>query len=111
MDNILFPSAAVDHRRWKVCAFGVLAIVLYQLVLEPHEPGSQAWGVFVHCLWVAMGGLAIYWMSLLMKMCETLGLNAPLLMFMSVAFAPFSIMVTHLLVAAKLDAHFSDGGG
>lgn len=61
MNNILFPSTAVNHRRW--------------------------------------------------KLCETLGLNAPLLMFMSVAFVPFSIMVIHLLVAAKLDAYFSDGGG
>ena len=89
----------------------VLAIVLFQLAPEPHESGSQAWETFVHCLFVAMGGLAIYWMSLLMKLCETLELNAPLFMFLSVAFAPFSIMGVHLLVAVKLDAYFRDGGG
>lgn len=116
MYNFLFAGAAANHRRFKQCACGVLAllvlvIVLFQLAPEPHEPGSQTWETFMHCLLVAMGGLAIYWMSLLMKLCETLGLNAPLLMFMSVAFAPFSIMVIHLFVAAKLDAYFGDGGG
>ncbi|KQV99446.1 hypothetical protein [Rhizobacter sp. Root1221] len=114
MRNILFGSAAVNHRRWRLCAYGVVALLAIVLGLnlfapEP-EPGSPGVEPFVYYLMVAVGGLAIYWMSLLLKLCEVLGMHAVFWMLLSVTFLPLSPVIIHILVASKLEVYLSEGG-